>query len=101
MEAPGRVPLACAVSDCAKMWFEETLKEAKSGDSSMQALVGQMYSSGYGVARDEQKGHAWTSRASSSGASVTDKSCKQQGEIKEISMRILAKFKRCLNISSL
>ncbi|XP_040996514.1 uncharacterized protein LOC121242657 isoform X2 [Juglans microcarpa x Juglans regia] len=50
-----RVPLAQVVSDCAKRWFQDALKEAKAGDSAMQVLVGQMYYSGYGVPRDPQK----------------------------------------------
>lgn len=50
-----RVPLSEVVSDCVKRWFKDTLKEAKAGDINMQVLVGQMYYSGYGVARDTQK----------------------------------------------
>lgn len=50
-----RTPLAKVVSDCSKRWFQDTLKEAKAGDSAMQVLVGQMYYSGYGVPRDPQK----------------------------------------------
>ena len=50
-----RVPLSEVVSDCVKRWFQDTLREAKSGDVSMQVLVGQMYYSGYGVPRDAQK----------------------------------------------
>lgn len=50
-----RVPLSEVVSDCVKRWFKDTLKEAKAGDINMQVLVGQMYYSGYGVARDAHK----------------------------------------------
>lgn len=50
-----RTPLAKVVADCAKRWFQDTLKEAKAGDSNMQVLVGQMYYSGYGVPRDPRK----------------------------------------------
>ena len=39
-----------------KRWFRDILKEAKAGDINMQVLVGQMYYSGYGVPRDDQKG---------------------------------------------
>lgn len=53
--ATTRVPLSKVVSDCVKRWFKDTLKEAKAGDVNMQVLVGQMYYSGYGVARDTQK----------------------------------------------
>lgn len=50
-----RLPLSEVVADCVKRWFKDTLKEAKAGDINMQVLVGQMYYSGYGVARDPQK----------------------------------------------
>lgn len=50
-----RVPLSDVVSDCIKRWFQDTLKEAKSGDVNMQVLVGQMYYSGYGIAKDDNK----------------------------------------------
>uniref|UniRef100_A0A2N9J7U6 Uncharacterized protein n=1 Tax=Fagus sylvatica TaxID=28930 RepID=A0A2N9J7U6_FAGSY len=50
-----RLPLAQVVSDCVKRWFQDTLKEAKAGDSAMQVLVGQMYSRGYGVPKDPFK----------------------------------------------
>ncbi|XP_027336612.1 uncharacterized protein LOC113850318 [Abrus precatorius] len=65
-----RTPLSKVVADCAKRWFQDTLKEAKAGDSSMQVLVAQMYCSGYGVPKDPQKGHAWISKASRSRNSV-------------------------------
>ena len=50
-----RVPLGEVVSDCVKRWFQDTLKDAKAGDISMQILVGQMYNSGYGVRKDTEK----------------------------------------------
>lgn len=50
-----RVPLAEVVADCVKRWFQDALKEARNGDQAMQVLVGQMYHSGYGVARNEEK----------------------------------------------
>jgi hypothetical protein len=43
------------VDDCVQRWFQDTLKEARRGDSAMQVLVAQMYNSGYGVPRNEQK----------------------------------------------
>lgn len=52
---PNRVPLAQVVEDCVRRWFQDTLKEAKSGDVGMQVLVGQMYCSGYGIPKDEHK----------------------------------------------
>ncbi|EFH47412.1 hypothetical protein ARALYDRAFT_325170 [Arabidopsis lyrata subsp. lyrata] len=59
-----RVPLAQVVEDCVRRWFQDTLKEAKSGDVGMQVLVGQMYCSGYGIPKDENKGRAWINKAS-------------------------------------
>ncbi|CAN6467157.1 unnamed protein product [Victoria cruziana] len=69
-EKADRVPLSEVVADCVKRWFQDTLREAKSGDSAMQILVGQMYYSGYGVARDVQKGRAWLTKASKSRSSA-------------------------------
>ncbi|XP_038892993.1 uncharacterized protein LOC120081889 [Benincasa hispida] len=63
-EEAHRTPLADVVSDCVKRWFQDTLKEARAGDTSMQVLVGQMFCSGYGVPKDTQKGIAWINRAS-------------------------------------
>lgn len=54
-ERQSRVPLSRVVSDCAKRWFQDALKEAKGGDTAMQVLVGQMYHSGYGVTKDPNK----------------------------------------------
>jgi hypothetical protein len=65
-----RLPLAQVVSDCVKRWFQDTLKEAKAGDSAMQVLVGQMYSRGYGVPKDPFKGRSWYYRASQNRVSV-------------------------------
>ncbi|XP_059666814.1 uncharacterized protein LOC132312455 isoform X2 [Cornus florida] len=65
-----RVRLAEVVSDCVKRWFQDILKEAKTGDSALQVLVGQMYCSGYGIPRHTQKGRAWISKASKSRSSV-------------------------------
>lgn len=50
-----RVPLSDVVADCVRRWFWDALAEAKAGDAAMQVLVGQMYHSGYGVPRNEQK----------------------------------------------
>ncbi|KAL1197041.1 hypothetical protein V5N11_024835 [Cardamine amara subsp. amara] len=64
------------VEDCVRRWFQDTLKEAKSGDVGMQVLVGQMYCSGYGIPKDEHKGRAWINKASrtrSSAWQVSDK----------------------------
>ncbi|XP_010543693.1 PREDICTED: uncharacterized protein LOC104816524 [Tarenaya hassleriana] len=76
---PDRVPLAQVVDDCVKRWFQDTLKEAKAGDVGMQVLVGQMYCSGYGVPKDEQKGRAWINRASRTRSSAWQVSDKRPG----------------------
>ncbi|MQM01787.1 hypothetical protein Taro_034547 [Colocasia esculenta] len=71
-----RLPLSEVVADCVSRWFQDTLKEARSGDVAAQVLVGQMYYSGYGVPRNVQKGKAWISKASqfrSSACKISDK----------------------------
>ncbi|KAK3407792.1 uncharacterized protein LOC104421024 [Eucalyptus grandis] len=79
LERNTRLPLAQVVSDCARRWFQDTLREAKAGDGAMQVLVGQMYNSGYGVPRDPQKGRAWINKASKARSSVWRVSDKQPG----------------------
>ncbi|CAN0888353.1 hypothetical protein LINGRAHAP2_LOCUS15835 [Linum grandiflorum] len=59
-----RTPLSEMVADCERQWFEDALREAEAGDIQMQVLVGQMYTSGYGVAKDVSKGRAWIDKAS-------------------------------------
>ncbi|KAH9291409.1 hypothetical protein KI387_043403, partial [Taxus chinensis] len=54
-EEQKRSPLKEVITDCTKRWFQESLKEAKSGDIGMQILVGQMYCSGYGIPPDIKK----------------------------------------------
>ncbi|XP_048231935.1 uncharacterized protein LOC8259499 isoform X3 [Ricinus communis] len=76
LDGKNRLPLSNVVSDCVRRWFQDTLKEAKAGDISMQVLVGQMYFNGYGIPKDSQKGRAWINRASKSRVSawkVSDK----------------------------
>ncbi|KAL6902295.1 hypothetical protein ACP4OV_005171 [Aristida adscensionis] len=55
LEEDERVPLSEVVSDCTRRWFQDALKEARTGDAAMQVLVGQMYRSGYGVNKNEHK----------------------------------------------
>ncbi|KAL8146653.1 uncharacterized protein LOC141707512 [Apium graveolens] len=71
--------LSQVVSDCVRRWFQETLKEAKSGDLSMQVLVSQMYNTGYGVPMDPQKAKLWMTRASRVRSSVWKVSNKRPG----------------------
>ncbi|KAF7816534.1 uncharacterized protein G2W53_030503 [Senna tora] len=74
-----RIPLAEVVADCTHRWFQDTLKEANAGDASMQLLVAQMYSSGYGVPRDPQKAHSWISKASRTRSTVWNASNEHPG----------------------
>ncbi|KAE9447576.1 hypothetical protein C3L33_20535, partial [Rhododendron williamsianum] len=76
-----RTPLSRVVSDCVRRWFQETLKEAKAGDLSMQVLVGQMYFNGYGVPQDAHKGRVWMTRASRVRSSVWKVSNKRPGDL--------------------
>jgi hypothetical protein len=43
------------VSDCVERWFLDMFKQARGGDPAMMVLVAQMFNSGYGVAKNEQK----------------------------------------------
>ncbi|XP_008782586.1 uncharacterized protein LOC103702077 isoform X2 [Phoenix dactylifera] len=74
-----RVPLSEVVSDCVRRWFQDALREAKNGDAAMQVLVGQMYHSGYGCPRNEQKGKAWIAKASKYRSAVWKVSDKHPG----------------------
>ncbi|KAK6152550.1 hypothetical protein DH2020_015185 [Rehmannia glutinosa] len=76
-----RLPLSEVVSDCIKRWFQDTLKEAKTGDINMQVLVAQMYYSGYGIPKDANKGKIWITRASRMRSSVWKISNKRPGEL--------------------
>ncbi|KAL6865035.1 hypothetical protein ACP4OV_016186 [Aristida adscensionis] len=58
-----RKPLSEVVGDCVQRWFQDALKEAKHGDVAMQVLVAQMYHSGYGIPKNDNKGRAWMERA--------------------------------------
>jgi len=57
------MPLREVVAECERRWFEQTLKAAKSGDTSSQCLVGQMFCSGYGVPLNVKKGKCWLQKA--------------------------------------
>ncbi|KAG6487426.1 uncharacterized protein LOC122009766 [Zingiber officinale] len=74
-----RLPLEEVVADCTRRWFLDALKEARAGDTVMQVLVGQMYRSGYGVLKNEQKANAWFTRASKYRTSVWKVSHKLPG----------------------
>ncbi|KAF8720103.1 hypothetical protein HU200_024882 [Digitaria exilis] len=51
-----RKPLSEVVGDCVQRWFQDAFKEARKGDVANQVLVAQMFFSGYGVPKNEQKG---------------------------------------------
>ncbi|KAI7750719.1 hypothetical protein M8C21_013021 [Ambrosia artemisiifolia] len=74
-----RVPLSDVVSDCLRRWFQDTLKEAKAGDLSMQVLLAQMYFNGYGIPKDHQKARIWMTRAARVRSSVWRVSSKRPG----------------------
>ncbi|KAL9992583.1 putative tetratricopeptide-like helical domain superfamily [Helianthus debilis subsp. tardiflorus] len=74
-----RLPLSDVVSDCLRRWFQDTLKEAKAGDLSMQVLVAQMYFNGYGIPKDHQKARIWMTRAARVRSSVWRVSSKRPG----------------------
>nr|CAB3501093.1 unnamed protein product [Digitaria exilis] len=74
-----RVPLAEVVSDCTRRWFQDTLKDARAGDVTMQVLVGQMYRSGYGVNKNEHKARVWMEKASRYRSTVWKVSNKRPG----------------------
>ncbi|KAJ8478780.1 hypothetical protein OPV22_022507 [Ensete ventricosum] len=73
------VPLKEVVADCARRWFQDALKEARAGDVSMQVLVAQMYHSGYGVTKNEQKANVWITKASRYRSAVRKVSNKRPG----------------------
>ncbi|KMZ69266.1 hypothetical protein ZOSMA_219G00010 [Zostera marina] len=62
-----------------RRWFNDTLKEAKGGDSAMQMLVDQMYNSGYGARRNPQKAKVWISKATNFRSSTWKVSNKRPG----------------------
>ncbi|GLJ27345.1 hypothetical protein SUGI_0536660 [Cryptomeria japonica] len=78
-EVQKRSPLKEVVTDCTKRWFQESLKEAKSGDVGLQILVGQMYCSGYGIPPDIKKGKSWFQKASKSRSKILSLCAKPPG----------------------
>ncbi|WOL00652.1 hypothetical protein Cni_G09365 [Canna indica] len=75
----GRFPLREVVTECTRRWFQDALKEAMAGDAAMQVLVAQMYQSGYGTPKNEQKASTWISKASRYRASARRVSNKHPG----------------------
>eukprot|EP01018_Ginkgo_biloba_P039469 Gb_17390 [translate_table: standard] len=73
------ITTAAKLEDCTKRWFQDTLKEAKEGDTEMQILVAQMYYSGYGIPQDAQKARTWFQKASKAQSRVTNLTAKQPG----------------------
>ncbi|KAG6763826.1 hypothetical protein POTOM_031269 [Populus tomentosa] len=75
------------VSDCAKRWFQDTLKEAKTGDITMQVLVvlycPNLFGCEFSILNDLHKlmfkGSDWMSRASKRRMSVWKVSDKRPG----------------------
>jgi len=54
--------------------FEDTLKKAKQGDASAQAVLGLMYAKGRGVAQDYKQAVHWWSKAAEQGDAVAQNS---------------------------
>lgn len=61
------VPLKFVVQEAVKRWFDDTMQEAQRGDIKQQALLGQMYTEGYGVQKDLKAAKEWTDKASCKG----------------------------------
>ena len=61
------VPLKYVVQEAVKRWFDDTMQEALRGDVKQQALLGQMYSEGYGTNKDTKLAKEWTDRANARG----------------------------------
>jgi TPR repeat protein len=59
--------LKAVVQEAVSRWFNDTLLDAKAGDVKQQALLGQMYSEGYGCAKDPAAAKEWTEKARSRG----------------------------------
>ncbi|GJN14097.1 hypothetical protein PR202_gb00879 [Eleusine coracana subsp. coracana] len=62
-----RKPLSYVISDCVQRWFQDTYKQARAGDPAMMVLLAQMFHSGYGVPKNEQKAGVPRKRAASNG----------------------------------
>ena len=69
------VPLKFVVEEAVKRWFEDTQQEASRGDIKQQALLGQMYSAGYGTKKDKDAAKEWTQKAASKGLRMSGVYC--------------------------
>ncbi|MCO5573547.1 hypothetical protein L7F22_027318 [Adiantum nelumboides] len=74
-----RFTLKVVVQSCVKRWFKEHLRNAETGDSDAQILIGQMISHGYGVPKDKLKGEEWLKRVRS-----RQKQSKESSEKKKV-----------------
>jgi len=61
MEQPRR-PLAQQVEECMVSWFQETKREAKSGNWEQMMLLSLLYRDGYGVRANVEEALYWRER---------------------------------------
>jgi hypothetical protein len=61
--ARGR-PLKQAIQECEGRWFQETLVAARDGEPNQMALLGHMYTVGYGCAPCQEEANHWLEEAS-------------------------------------
>lgn len=57
-------PLKVAIQECELRWFHETKAAAAEGEANQMALLGHMYSVGYGCKADPEEAAKWFSEAS-------------------------------------
>eukprot|EP00878_Enallax_costatus_P006403 GHUV01006714.1.p1 GENE.GHUV01006714.1~~GHUV01006714.1.p1 ORF type:complete len:157 (+),score=57.33 GHUV01006714.1:312-782(+) len=57
-------PLKQAIQECELRWFHETKAAAAEGEANQMALLGHMYTVGYGCKPDPQEAGKWFSEAS-------------------------------------
>lgn len=53
-----------AIQECELRWFHETAALAKEGEANQMALLGHMYSVGYGCKPDNEQASKWFAEAS-------------------------------------
>lgn len=59
-----RRPLKQAIQECELRWFHETKVLADEGDANQMALLGHMYTVGYGCKPDGEQATKWLTEAS-------------------------------------
>ncbi|MCO5564706.1 hypothetical protein L7F22_018373 [Adiantum nelumboides] len=77
-----RFALKVVVQSCVKRWFKEHLRNAETGDSDAQIMVGKMISHGYGVPKDKLKGEEWLKRGRSRQKQSKESHRKRRGRMR-------------------